>query len=106
MTSAVGHLALAEPAAEQAQHLHLALAQPGRPGALGERPPLPGGMEHGAGRGAVEAARRHLGPDLHGGVTGWAGRPVGAGLGHGLVGVGGGEEARGPGRAAAAAPRW
>jgi hypothetical protein len=80
-------------ACEQAQHLDLARAQAGRPGARLAPHAVAGGAQHGVGRGAVEPAGLHRGAQLARRVVGREGGALQARLGHRVVRVGGRQHA-------------
>jgi hypothetical protein len=79
-------------ASEQGKDLGLALGQPRRP--LHSWDALPGGLQHSGDGVGVQPSGTDLPAEGLSGLCGRERRPVGPRLGHGVVGVGGGEQAR------------
>ena len=94
-------------AREQAQHLHLALAQPGDAVAarLG-RTRWPAAASTASTASPSSRPARASRRSSAAAAVGRAGRAVGSRLGHRLVGIGGGEDARRRRRSVAGTPRW
>jgi hypothetical protein len=86
-----GDLPVGAAGGHQAEDLDLPVTEPGRPAAAQPRRALPGRGQYRPGRLRVAHTVADQLAQLPGGLLGGAGRPVRPGLGHGLVGVGGGQ---------------
>jgi hypothetical protein len=98
-----GYLPVGQAAGEQDEDLDLAGGQAGQ-GLPAPRQPVPGRLEHGVHRRAVQAAGPDLGSHLRRRVLRRPGRPVRPGLAHRGVRVGGPEHPGRPGDRAAGQP--
>ena len=87
-SQAPGHLTVAKPLSDQPQYLHLALAEPRRPGVPSTSHPVTRRGEHSVRRLAVKAPCPNLRTQLAGRLVGRSCRAVGPRFGECLIHIG------------------
>ena len=90
----LGHVTVGEAARQEPQHLDLPLAEAGRPLPPGSGDAVPSFSQHGTDGVTVQSAHSCLATQFLSRLLGGQRGTVGARLGHGLVGIGGGQDAR------------